>query len=520
MYPGTWAEKTPEKAAVINSVTGEQTTYKELDDRSNQLAQLMWDKGLRPGDHVAIFMENNLRFFEVIWAAMRSGLYLTTINQYLTDEEAGYILDNCGAGVIVSSQRMSGVAGNLHQFAPNCHTWLMVDCVDRVADGYEHYEDAIARYPAEKLADEPAGQFMLYSSGTTGRPKGVIRPMSKRKITDDAGAVGGMQKTLWGVVEDSVYLSPAPLYHSAPLSFCTAMQALGGTVVMMPKFDEVGALEAIEKYKVTHSQWVPTMFTRILKMPEEIRTRYDLSSHKVAIHAAAPCPEGIKRQMFDWWGPIIYEYYGGTELNGLTHCRPQEWLDHPGTVGKPILGVLHVCDDGGKELPVGEPGLIYFELPKMSFAYHKDAGKTKESQHPQHPNWSALGDVGYVDNDGFLYLTDRATFMIISGGVNIYPQEIEDALVMHAKIADVAVIGVPNEEMGEEVKAVVQTATGVVGDDALAAEILAYAREHIAHYKCPRSVDFMDELPRLPTGKLYKRLVKDRYWGKTNSRIV
>lgn len=520
MYPGTWAEKYPDKAAVINAVSGAQTTYKELDDRSNQLAQLMWDKGLRPGDHVAIFMENNLRFFEVIWAAMRSGLYLTTINQYLTDEEAGYILDNCGAQVIVSSQRMSGVAGNLHQFAPDCHTWLMVDCVDSVADGYQRYEDAIARYPAAKLADEPVGQFMLYSSGTTGRPKGVIRPMSKRKITDDVGPVGGMQKALWGVTEDSVYLSPAPLYHSAPLSFCTAVQALGGTVVMLPKFDEVGALAAIEKYKVTHSQWVPTMFTRMLKMPEELRTRYDLSSHKVAIHAAAPCPEGIKRQMFDWWGPIIYEYYGGTELNGLTHCRPQEWLDHPGTVGKPILGILHVCDEDGNELPVGEPGLIYFELPRMPFAYHKDAGKTKDSQHPQHPNWSALGDVGYVDKDGFLYLTDRATFMIISGGVNIYPQEIEDALVMHPKIADVAVIGVPNEEMGEEVKAVVQTARGVVGNDALAAEILAYAREHIAHYKCPKSVDFMDELPRLPTGKLYKRLLKDRYWGKTNSRIV
>ncbi len=517
MYPGKWAQEFPDKAAVIHAVTGASTTYKELNDRSNQLAQLMWDKGLRPGDHVAIFMENNLRYFEVIWAAMRSGLYLTTINQYLTDEEAGYILDNCGAEVIVSSRNMSEVAGNLHQFAPNCHTWLMVD---GVVDDYQSYEDAIAQYPAEALADEPAGQFMLYSSGTTGRPKGIIRPMSKHKIADNAGAVGGMQKALWAVTEHSVYLSPAPLYHSAPLSFCTGIQALGGTVVMMPKFNEEGALAAIEKYKVTHSQWVPTMFTRILKMPVELRTKYDLSSHKVAVHAAAPCPEGIKRQMFDWWGPIIYEYYGGTELNGLTHCRPEEWLAHPGTVGKPILGILHICDDDGKELPTGEAGLVYFELPKMSFKYHNDEGKTKDSQHPQHNNWSALGDVGYVDEDGFLYLTDRATFMIISGGVNIYPQEIEDALVMHDKIADVAVIGVPNEEMGEEVKAIVQTANGVDGDDELAAEILAYAREHIAHYKCPRSVDFMEELPRLPTGKLYKRLIKDRYWGKTDSRIV
>lgn len=517
MYPGKWAGEFPDKAAAIHAVTGASTSYKELNDRSNQLAQLMWAKGLRPGDHVAIFMENNLRYFEVIWAAMRSGLYLTTINQYLTSEEAGYILDNCGARVIVSSRGMSSVAGTLHEFAPNCHTWLMVD---GIVDGYESCEDAIARYPAEALADEPAGQFMLYSSGTTGRPKGIIRPMSKHRIADNAGAVGGMQKALWAVTEETVYLSPAPLYHSAPLSFCTGIQALGGTVVMMPKFSEEGALAAIERYQVTHSQWVPTMFTRMLKMPVELRTKYDLSSHKVAVHAAAPCPEGVKRQMLDWWGPIIYEYYGGTELNGLTHCRPEEWLAHPGTVGKPILGVLHICDDDGNELPTGEAGLVYFELPKMSFKYHNDEAKTKDAQHPRHSNWSALGDVGYVDEDGFLYLTDRATFMIISGGVNIYPQEIEDALVMHEKIADVAVIGVPNEEMGEEVKAIVQTADGVVEDDALVAEILAYAREHIAHYKCPRSVDFMDELPRLPTGKLYKRLIKDRYWGKTDSRIV
>ena len=517
MYPGTWAEQTPDKAAVIDAGSGEQTTYQQLDDRSNQLAQLLWDRGLRPGDHAAIFMENNLRYFEVMWAALRSGLYLTTINRYLTDEEAGYILDNCEAQVLITSRYLADVAGKLHQFAPRCHTWLMVD---GVAPGYEAYENAIAQYPAEKLADEPAGQYMLYSSGTTGRPKGVIRPPAKRKIHEDAGPVAAMQKNLWGVTDSSVYLSPAPLYHSAPLSFCTGITAQGGTVIMLPKFDELKALEAIEQYKVTHSQWVPTMFTRMLKMPAEQRGKFDLSSHQVAIHAAAPCPEGIKRQMFDWWGPIIYEYYGGTELNGLTHCGPQDWLDHPGTVGKPILGKLRICDEDGNELPAGEAGLVYFEMPFMPFQYHKEPGKTKDSQHPKHDNWSALGDVGYVDGDGFLYLTDRATFMIISGGVNIYPQEIEDAIILHDKVADIAVIGVPNEEMGEEVKAVVQLAPGVEANDEVAAEILAYAREHIAHYKCPRSVDFMDELPRLPTGKLYKRLIKDRYWGKTNSRIV
>jgi len=262
------------------------------------------------------------------------------------------------------------------------------------------------------------------------------------------------------------------------------------------------------------------MFTRMLKMPEEQRSGFDLSSHKVAIHAAAPCPAGIKRQMFDWWGPIIYEYYGGTELNGFTHCTPQEWLSHEGTVGQALIGVIHICDEDGKELPNGDHGIIYFELPELPFEYLKDPQKTKDAQHPEHANWSALGDVGYVDDEGFLYLTDRVTFMIISGGVNIYPQEIEDAMILHPKIADIAVVGVPNEEMGEEVKAVVQVAEGIAADDELAAELMAFAREHVAHYKCPKSVDFLDELPRLPTGKLYKRLIKDPYWGKTGSRIV
>ena len=361
---------------------------------------------------------------------------------------------------------------------------------------------------------------MLYSSGTTGRPKGISRPLPNTKIYEDTGPVGGLQRALWGFDENAVYLSPAPLYHSAPIGFCIAVQALGGSVVMMPRFDEIGALQAIQDHRITHSQWVPTMFTRMLKLPKQDLAGFDLSSHQVAIHAAAPCPAGIKQKMFEWWGPIIYEYYGGTELNGFTHTTPQEWLDHPGTVGKSILGVIHICDEEGKELPIGEPGIVYFELPVMPFKYHNDEAKTKDAQHPEHANWSALGDVGYVDEEGFLYLTDRATFMIISGGVNIYPQEIEDAMIMHPSIADVAVIGVPNEEMGEEVKAVVQLAQDVTQSDAVAEQLLEYAREHIAHYKCPRSVDFMDELPRLPTGKLYKRLIKDVYWGKTGSRIV
>ena len=517
MYPGKWAKAFPHKPAVIDAATGAVRTYGELNDRSNRLAQLMYARGLRRGDHVSIFMENNLVFFDALWAAFRSGLYFTTVNRYLTGEEAGYIVDNSESKVLVASKALAETAAEIPQHAPNCETWLMADGAE---DGFEDFESAISEHPAEPLAEEPAGFFMLYSSGTTGRPKGIMRPLPEGSIADDAGPVGGLQQALWGFDENAVYLSPAPLYHSAPIGFCQAVQSLGGTVVMLRRFDPVQSLQAIEDHRVTHSQWVPTMFTRMLKLPEAERSGFDLSSHKVAIHAAAPCPQEVKRRMFDWWGPILYEYYGGTELNGFTHCGPEEWLAHPGTVGKSILGVIHICDEDGKELPNGEPGIVYFELPAMPFEYLKDPQKTKDAQHPEHANWTALGDVGYVDDDGYLYLTDRATFMIISGGVNIYPQEIEDALVMHPQIADVAVIGVPNTEMGEEVKAVVQLAEGVAESAELEAELIEYAREHIAHYKCPKSIDFRAELPRLPTGKLYKRLLKDEYWGKTGSRIV
>ncbi len=517
MYPGHWSSVFPDKAAAVQVATEQTLTYRALDDRSNQLAQLMWSLGLRKGDHVSIFMENDPRYFEVVWAALRSGLYLTTVNRYLTNEEAAYIVDDSESQLLVTSDYLADVASELPQLCPNVRKWLMTG---EPSEGFEPYEDAIAAYPAEKLSQEPAGTFMLYSSGTTGRPKGILRPLPDQAISADAGAVGALQKVLWGFDEDTIYLSPAPLYHSAPIGFCIGTQALGGTVIMMPRFNEVEALKAIQDYRVTHSQWVPTMFSRMLKLDDAERLKFDLSSLKVAIHAAAPCPRQVKQQMFDWWGPIIYEYYGGTELNGLTHVTPEAWLNRPGTVGQPILGTIHICDDDGNELRSGEQGLVYFELPELPFEYLKDKEKTRDAQHPQHPNWSALGDVGYVDEDGFLFLTDRATFMIISGGVNIYPQEIEDAMIMHPKIDDVAVIGVPNEEMGEEVKAVVQLVKGVEQTEALVEELTAYTREHVAHYKCPKSIDFEAELPRLPTGKLYKRLLKDRYWGRKDTRIV
>jgi len=521
MYPGKWAEVCPDKAAVINAATGEQTTWRELNDRSNQLAQLLWAKGLRPGDHIALFLENDIRFYDVVWAALRSGLYLTTVNRYLTGEEAGYIVDNCEAQVLITSDHLVDVANDIVPAAPNCTTRLLINNGGvALPDGFDDYFESLNNHAAEPLAEQPMGSFMLYSSGTTGRPKGIKRDLPPHWVGDETVGNGALHQMLWGFGDDTVYLSPAPLYHSAPAAFSTAALSLGGTVVVMPRFDPVQALTAIDKYKVTHSQWVPTMFTRMLKLPESERSGFDLSSHKVAIHAAAPCPIEVKKQMFDWWGEILYEYYAGTEANGFAHAGPQEWLANPGTVGKALTGALRICDDNGDEVPVGETGLVYFEQDVMGFRYHKDEAKTKEVQNPKHDNWTALGDVGYVNADGYLFLTDRATFMIISGGVNIYPQEIEDALVMHPKVADVAVIGVPNAEMGEEVKAIVQLADQITASDAVAEELLAYSREHIAHYKCPRSVDFRDELPRLPTGKLYKRILKDEYWGKSGSKIV
>jgi fatty-acyl-CoA synthase len=515
MYPGHWAEVFPEKVALTLSTTGESQTYRVLNDRSNRLAQFWWQQGLRTGDHVAVFAENHLYYLEIAWAALRSGLYITPINSHLTTEEAAYILNDCDAQSLVTSARI-GQAEALKSRPSKCRTWLSID---GGLEGFENYDETLAHYPSEPLESEPAGAYMLYSSGTTGRPKGIARPLSGQPIAVQARALSAVQRQLWGFDEDTVYLSTAPLYHSAPFAFSNGTLMLGGSVVVMPKFDPLGALESLHKYQVTHSQWVPTMFARMLKLDVD-REQFDLSAHKVAIHAAAPCPRQVKEQMLDWWGNIIYEYYAGSEANGLTHVTPEEWRRKPGTVGKPVSGIIHICDETGSELPVGEPGIIYFELPQRPFSYYKDDEKTKKVQHPNHPTWTALGDIGYLDEEGYLFLTDRATFMIISGGVNIYPQEIEDALTMHPMVHDIAVIGVPNDEMGEEVKAIVQLASGVAPGPEVEAELLAYARNRIAHYKCPRSVEFVDELPRLPTGKLYKRLLKDRYWGTRETRII
>jgi acyl-CoA synthetase (AMP-forming)/AMP-acid ligase II len=513
VHPGTFAATTPDKPAVVMGASGRTVTYRQLHDEALRFAQLARSAGLEPGDHVAFCVENQPHFHAVAWGAHYAGLYYTAISTRLTAEEAAYIVDDCGARIFVTSAALAEMAEGLVERTPRVELRLMID---GTAPGHQSYEDAIAACPAEPLADAVAGRDMLYSSGTTGRPKGVKAPMSSDPV-DTPTAVTGLCQLLFGVTDETVYLSPAPLYHSAPLRFSMAVQQLGGTVVVMEHFDPAAALELIERHRVTFSQWVPTMFIRMLKLPEAERTRHDLSSHQVAVHAAAPCPVEVKRRTIEWWGPILHEYYAGTEGNGFVYTNSTDWLAHPGTVGRNLTGEIHILDDEGRELPVGEAGTIWFG-GTPEFEYHNDAAKTAESRDPR--GWTTLGDVGRLDEDGFLYLTDRKAYMIISGGVNIYPQEAENLLAMHPKVQDVAVIGVPNDDFGEEVKAVVEVAPGVEPGPDLEHELIAYCREHLADVKCPRSVDFVDELPRHPTGKLYKRLLRDRYWSGHETSII
>lgn len=489
--------------------SGETVTYRQLDERSNRLARLWHERGLRKGDHVAILLENRAEYFDVVWAALRSGLYFTTVNTHLTAPEVAYIVDDCGARSVVTSTNFTSIVEGL-----DIEIALMMS---GTIDGWESYEVAMADQPAEPLDDQHTGAAMFYSSGTTGRPKGILFPLPDRRIDED-DPMSEVTNQRWQFDADTVYLSPAPLYHAAPAITCSMVHRRGGTTVVLERFDPETCLDAIDRFGASHGQFVPTMFVRMLKLPDEVRGRYDLSSMRLAAHAAAPCPVEVKRAMIDWWGPILLEYYAGSENCGHTMIDSHEWLAHPGSVGQPLGSTVHVCDDDGNELAVGDIGQIWFEAPYASFEYHNDADKTAASRSTE--GWFTMGDVGYVDDDGYLYLTDRLAFTIISGGVNIYPQEAEDALIMHPSVADVAVIGVPDDELGEVAKAIVQPAPGIEPDDALAADLLAHCRARLATYKCPRSVDFEAELPRLDTGKLYKRLLKDRYWGGRESRIV
>jgi long-chain acyl-CoA synthetase len=508
MYPGTYAAHAPDRIAAVMAGTGETVTYGELERRSAQLAHVLHDAGLRPGDVVALLTENNLRAFEVYWAAMRSGLFITAVNNRLKPDEVAYIVSDSGATALIVS---AGLAATAEAIAAQTTGVKLRLAYGGPVKGHERYEEAIAAASDVPFADQPQGATMLYSSGTTGRPKGVRPTLPERQVSEPGETLAALAELFFGVTQDSVYLSPGPIYHAAPLRWCGAIQALGGTVVMMKRFDAEPALAAIADRHVTHAQFVPTMFVRMLQLPPEARDRYDISSLRVAIHAAAPCPVEVKQKMIDWWGPVLVEYYAGTEGNGMTAVDSGTWLTKPGTVGRAVSSTVRICADDGTELPVGQTGTVYFENEAIPFAYHNDPGKTRAAQHPAHPTWTTLGDVGYLDEDGFLFLTDRKAFTIISGGVNIYPQETENVLALHPAVYDVAVIGLPDPEMGESVAAFVQPAPGAVPGPELEQEIITFVKSRIAGYKAPRTVRFVDDLPRSEAGKLMKSELKARY---------
>lgn len=506
MHPSQQATSQPDTPAVIMADTGDQLTYRELDALSNRIAHWFRALGLAPRDHIAILLENCLEYMPIIWAAQRSGLVYTAISTHLLHDEVAYIVSNSRSRLLVTSKRFGELAASVRESSPMLEFGAMLRGTQ---PGFEDLGTVIADQPDTPIADEEAGVQMLYSSGTTGRPKGVLSLRPEGTPIDDILPMPLALVTAFGIGAGTIYLSPAPLYHAAPLTFCTIAQALGATVVIMPRFDPELALASIARFGVTHSQWVPIMFVRMLKLPESVRQQYDLSSLRVAIHAAAPCPVDIKQRMIDWWGPRLAEYYASTEGAGFTAIDTANWLTHRGSVGHPVNCQIHIVGDGGETLPTGEVGTVYFSGNPQKFEYFDEPEKTQASY--TDAGWATVGDVGYVDEDGFLYLTDRKHYMIISGGVNIYPQEVEDLLVSHDKVADAAVFGLPDPEFGERVHAVVQPLEGVSGDDALAEALIAYLRKRLSHIKVPRTIDFDPALPRHDNGKLYKRRLVERY---------
>jgi long-chain acyl-CoA synthetase len=499
------AVATPDKPAIIMYPSGTVVTFGELEARANQLAHLFRKAGLVEGDAVAIIMENNEHMHAVMWAARRAGLYYVPINSHLTAAEAAYIIDNSNAKAIVSSDALRDTLAGLGAELPSGLPGVLL-IADGDLDGWQRYPECVADQPDTPIDDEIEGDLLQYSSGTTGRPKGIKRDLPHVPPAEWPGMMSALIG-FW-MHPGAVYISPAPLYHTAPSVWSMQTQAGGITTVILEKFDAEGALDAIQKHRVTHGQFVPVMFTRMLKLPADVRNSYDVSSLERVMHAAAPCPVEIKQQMIDWWGPIVDEYYASSEAIGSTLITAEDWLTHPGSVGKSMMSALHILDEDGNELPPGEPGEIYFE-GGFDFEYLNDAAKTASSRDSH--GWKTVGDIGYLDEDGYLYLTDRRHHMIISGGVNIYPQEAENILVTHPKVMDAAVFGIPDDEMGQRVKGVVQTVDPADATDEFAEELSTWLRDRLSHYKCPRSISFEPQLPRTDTGKLYKQSLIDKY---------
>jgi fatty-acyl-CoA synthase len=508
MYPAVHAAPNPDKIAVRLAETDQTLTYAELEEHSTRLADALRAAGLRRGAVVGLLTTNDVRVFEVYWACLRSGFYLTPVNFHLSADEVSYIVNDCAAEALVVSADLAELAESLTERIPGVGVRL---AYGGPVPTFVDYDSFLASGSPHPPADQPRGADMLYSSGTTGRPKGVKPPLPDRQVGDPGDPYVAVFGGSYAMGADTVYFSPAPLYHAAPLRFGMVTHALGGTVITTAKFDAEQCLRVISQQKVTHSQWVPTHFVRLLRLPNEVRAAHDLALQRYAVHAAAPCPVEVKQRMMDWFGPILYEYYASTEANGITMIGPHDWEIKRGSVGRAELGVIHICDDDGNEVPTGDSGMVYFERDGMPFAYHGDPDKTASAQHPAHKTWSTCGDIGYVDRDGYLFLQDRKAFTIISGGVNIYPQEIEDCLVLHPDVYDVAVIGVPDDEFGEKVLAAVQLTDGVAANEDTARRLTDHVRDRIAGYKVPRRIEFVDDLPRTPTGKLVKRALREHF---------
>ena len=510
MHPLHHAAATPDKPAVIVAETGAVTTYAQLEAASNRVAQFFRAQRLTPETRVAFLLANTPEYYALVWGAHRAGLRFVCISTKLTAPEVDYILSDSDTVLLVASASLADIAERLE-------TPLARYSLGGAITEFEPWEEAVAAMPTKRIDDETAGAAMLYSSGTTGRPKGVRHAAAPDPAIDAVTPLAMLAAGFFGLNAHSIYLSTAPLYHAAPLAWTMTLQKLGGTIVLMEKFDPEAALAHVEHYRCNAGQFVPTHFVRMLKLPETTRAKYDVSSMRVAIHAAAPCPVPVKQAMIDWWGPVIDEYYAGTEGNGFTAIKAPQWLERPGSVGKAMgEATLHICDEDGNELGPRAEGTVFFQGPRP-FEYHNDPERTAATRNRH--GWTTLGDVGWVDEEGYLFLTDRKSFMIISGGVNIYPQEIENLLVTHPKVADVAVVGAPHDEMGEQVVAVVQPADMGQAGEELAAELTAFCRASLSGVKTPRRIDFVEALPRHDTGKLYKRLIRDAYWAEKQAAL-
>ncbi|MDB5715842.1 MAG: fadD [Sphingomonadales bacterium] len=508
----TFAQSTPDKPAVIAAESGEAIDFGRLDKQSRHLGRVL-RQSLAEGARVAVLMENIPAVYVAAWACRRSALRVVPVNWHLSRDEAIYIVTNSDAEALIVSPGLSDLALEIAKAVPGLKMLLTSG---EPFGPFVAIDAILAGEQPPSFGAETEGSYMFYSSGTTGQPKGILRPLTGAPFNASL-RVEEMMASLFQFDDANVFYSPAPLYHAAPLTWSMGAQLLGGTTVLPRRFDAEATLAHIERYRVTNAQFVPTHFVRMLQLPEAVRAKYDVSSLRMVVHAAAPCPIDVKEKMLDWFGPVIYEYYGLSEGGGFTIVRPDEWVARKGTVGRSLTGPIHIVDDDGNDLPNGEVGHLMFENPE-SFEYHKEPDKTAEFFDAK--GWSRPGDMGWMDEDGYLFLADRSSNMIISGGVNIYPQEAEAVLTLHPAIRDVAVIGVPDRDFGEAVKAVVELMPGIVASDALASELIDYCRARLSKFKCPKTVDFTESIPRLPTGKLLKRELRKRYWGDGPNQIV